>query len=243
MRMSVLGSSPLTRGAHLPVLNPSFEPRLIPAHAGSTHPIPGPILARQAHPRSRGEHPERPAEPVPEGGLIPAHAGSTAARVTHFPAPAAHPRSRGEHCGQGDTLSGSCGSSPLTRGALAQTLQEMKVAGLIPAHAGSTRTGWRPSGAESAHPRSRGEHGYRVSGMRVPAGSSPLTRGARNGIGGHHEFTGLIPAHAGSTCRKWRSGHRLGAHPRSRGEHVALVHKHVLKLGSSPLTRGALPRA
>ena len=52
-------------------------------------------------------------------------------------------------------------------------------------------------------------------------------------------FTGLIPAHAGST----RSGKdhvlRWGAHPRSRGEHGGLGCEVVEGFGSSPLTRGA----
>ena len=48
---------------------------------------------------------------------------------------------------------------------------------LIPAHAGKTLHS-DPSGAAlEAHPRSRGENGGRVAGLRGVRGSSPLTRG------------------------------------------------------------------
>ena len=51
---------------------------------------------------------------------------------------------------------------------------------------------------------------------------------------------GLIPAHAGSTLTSviWQEMSR--AHPRSRGEHRAKLHDSTKRLGSSPLTRGAL---
>ena len=50
----------------------------------------------------------------------------------------------------------------------------------------------------------------------------------------------LIPAHAGSTGALVTGGAHAGAHPRSRGEHVGLVHRGFNNAGSSPLTRGAL---
>ena len=53
------GSSPLTRGK--PVSVPSHEPvgGLIPAHAGKTVLVCCALVARRAHPRSRGENPSR----------------------------------------------------------------------------------------------------------------------------------------------------------------------------------------
>ena len=70
-------------------------------------------------------------------------------------------------------------------------------------------------------------------------GSSPLTRGARERQRARPGCPGLIPAHAGSTLGVLVLGVRLGAHPRSRGEHhMCTIHRHT-PLGSSPLTRGA----
>ena len=92
-----VGSSPLTRGARDFDADGGGGAGLIPAHAGSTTGCSGLVLARSAHPRSRGEHLIEEAddvmqagsspltrgarifavEEVAESGLIPAHAGST----------------------------------------------------------------------------------------------------------------------------------------------------------------------
>ena len=91
--------------------------RLIPARAGNIV-SPGPRGGRrQAHPRSRGEHPLLPrwrrtrpgssplargtsdevADAVASRRLIPARAGNIALEGALQPGPTAHPRSRGEH--------------------------------------------------------------------------------------------------------------------------------------------------
>ena len=70
----------------------------------------------------------------------------------------AHPRSRGEHRTDGHGHSFSMGSSPLTRGALRESLWITSIQGLIPAHAGSTWFDAIPPERWGAHPRSRGEH-------------------------------------------------------------------------------------
>ena len=54
----------------------------------------------------------------------------------------AHPRSRGEHSKIGGLNTDLTGSSPLTRGALRPSFRFRVGAGLIPAHAGSTRPTW-----------------------------------------------------------------------------------------------------
>ncbi len=96
---------------------------------------------------------------------------------------------------------------------------ELRVRGLIPAHAGST---WRRGlwgWGQRAHPRSRGEHS-----------TNPMFFFLNDR---------LIPAHAGSTCSNSASAPMSRAHPRSRGEHFVC---HTCKQpsgGSSPLTRGA----
>ena len=131
------------------------------------------------------------------------------------------------------------GSSPLTRGAPQVITGESQIVRLIPAHAGSTTCGLSRSALEWAHPRSRGEHMVKFTPLAVASGSSPLTRGARDGRPIPGVLLGLIPAHAGST-----QGSELGsplpeAHPRSRGEHPPRVIWMRVRPGSSPLTRGA----
>ena len=73
-------------------------------------------------------------------------------------------------------------------------------------------------------------------------GSSPLTRGKRH-TERHHTFrVGLIPAHAGKTLWWLRNSRMVWAHPRSRGENSASALAFSRPHGSSPLTRGKLPR-
>ena len=115
------------------------------------------------------------------------------------------------------------------------------LAGLIPAHAGKTRTSRLYSYTVRAHPRSRGENRgvYRYS--EDPEGSSPLTRGKLQL--GHHVLPvhGLIPAHAGKTSRPRLRSRRRRAHPRSRGENRSIRRPRAGRMGSSPLTRGKRP--
>ena len=113
---------------------------------------------------------------------------------------------------------GRAGSSPLTRGT--QVVDHLHVAGLrfIPAHAGNTRSRTSRRSGGSVHPRSRGEHLIALNKARQKIGSSPLTRGTRQGQL-HLQANQLV-------------------HPRSRGEHDVVKCRHAKPGGSSPLTRG-----
>ena len=212
----------------------------------------------RAHPRSRGENlirrdhrrvlrgssPLTRGKPVagtanePVGGLIPAHAGKTRALTQVSEHERAHPRSRGENPRTWTPTGPISGSSPLTRGKLAQqgaTLAELR---LIPAHAGKTHLGQRRGFSSRAHPRSRGENAPPRRGVSSTVGSSPLTRGKLSGGVVRRVRIGLIPAHAGKTSSaSWRLT-AWAAHPRSRGENVFGELEANRLGGSSPLTRG-----
>ena len=172
--------------------------------------------------------------------LIPAHAGSTHSPPRTRQALRAHPRSRGEHKHLEQALKALQGSSPLTRGAQLNHTTGGVPTGLIPAHAGSTTQAAHPQEAQTAHPRSRGEHIIAVLNFHYFLGSSPLTRGAHSSGSSIRRSNGLIPAHAGSTDCRSRRGRIRTAHPRSRGEHAVEWLNHAVVAGSSPLTRGAL---
>ena len=150
----------------------------------------------------------------------------------------AHPRSRGEngHRCRGCRVLG--GSSPLTRGKRRDQLGDCRVVGLIPAHAGKTSAREWPRCASAAHPRSRGENEVDVGDCEGGCGSSPLTRGKRDGGRGGERRGGLIPAHAGKTSPAGQTRDRGRAHPRSRGENTKGAGNALLGAGSSPLTRG-----
>ena len=153
------GSSPLTRGKHDDVTPGGLHLGLIPAHAGKTAVRPTWRRSRWAHPRSRGENLPvlsalettmgsspltrgKPVERRPRRArrrLIPAHAGKTARPTSSGNPPGAHPRSRGENTEIGARTPAARGSSPLTRGKLADQALTLDGLGLIPAHAGKTR--------------------------------------------------------------------------------------------------------
>ena len=89
-----------------------------------------------------------------------------------------------------------------------------------------------------AHPRSRGENGFRHQQSDGSLGSSPLTRGKLLTFHLSPSQAGLIPAHAGKTSQYSRSKAARRAHPRSRGENVNSGCCDLGHSGSSPLTRG-----
>ncbi|VFB07668.1 Domain of uncharacterised function (DUF2825) [Corynebacterium striatum] len=94
-----------------------------------------------------------------------------------------------------------------------------------------------------AHPRLRGaDSGLWVQRWAWP-GSSPLTRGGRPPGAPLRRATGLIPAYAGRTPSKSYPRLPEWAHPRLRGADVKSECATDALMGSSPLTRGGLPRS
>ena len=162
------------------------------------------------------------------------------------PLPLAHPRSRGEHIETYPVDAFPQGSSPLARGTpslpvfLGVFLRRGLgcAARLIPARAGNTIWVQLNSPAGSAHPRSRGEHITNVIFGVIVGGSSPLARGTPARFPACYRRARLIPARAGSTCRRGRTRRPSSAHPRSRGEHKTSLNSLGLSCGSSPLARG-----
>ena len=255
------GSSPLTRGKHSAARNPGRHWGLIPAHAGKTARRARTRARPRAHPRSRGEN-EMSAQlsafaagssPLTRGkqsaptwqavstGLIPAHAGKTARCPSRPFRGRAHPRSRGENLAFVVPIVLVGGSSPLTRGKHGLVQAGNGQGGLIPAHAGKTRPVTKRAAPSRAHPRSRGENRCLPEGVTLHQGSSPLTRGKRRSEDIQRDADGLIPAHAGKTGTRSLGSMGVGAHPRSRGENLAVWDNVLYPLGSSPLTRGKLP--
>ena len=216
------------------------------------------IQTREAHPRSRGENcgrrrprASRPgSSPFTRGKLtyaalkptglrlIPAHAGKTARYFASGQVVAAHPRSRGENNTSRLFPRRSRGSSPLTRGKPILAVFADRQERLIPAHAGKTNKCGACLSHTPAHPRSRGENGFRGPRLQRGWGSSPLTRGKRREWYHWYQAGRLIPAHAGKTQVGVRVRAICAAHPRSRGENADSIRSISPVGGSSPLTRG-----
>ena len=252
------GSSPLTRGKHELNLRSGLTERLIPTHAGKTPQRPTRSAAERAHPHSCGENrtddchkiTKRGSPPLTRGklpilrgkfsssGLIPAHARKTECKLDGCSACRAHPRSCGENTDRSLMSTSGKGSSPLTRGKQRRRPRERCAAGLIPAHAGKTRSQYGSCREPRAHPRSHGENWISGAQLRGSEGSSPLTRGKRGRRLARACGCGLIPAHAGKTTRRVSRSQPTTAHPRSRGENMSSPASGVRIRGSSPLTRG-----
>ena len=252
------GSSPLARGTRLVVTGLSWSTGLIPARAGNTPTQPHTGREGRAHPRSRGEHRISETQIIVSGGssplargthgaghlraracgLIPARAGNTRARRILSAVIRAHPRSRGEHPTRGRRCSSRAGSSPLARGTPVAVSWTAGLVGLIPARAGNTCRADCVFPGPEAHPRSRGEHAPSCPPEMWTPGSSPLARGTRHASRFWRLCSGLIPARAGNTGLLSQRRCRLGAHPRSRGEHRVQRLSSFAFLGSSPLARG-----
>ena len=235
------GSSPLTRGELACDTQGVDVVGLIPTHAGKTAPSQYKTCARRAHPRSRGENIASSfafawslgSSPLTRGklefdglqpaavGLIPAHA-----EKTHWESPPArprraHPRSRRENANSISEPVLPNGSSPLTRGKHRGGAVKTVGEGLIPAHAGKTRTARTPRRPGRAHPRSCGENTRKMGLAAMVAGSSPLMRGKPRLRRPHRRQDGLIPAHAGKTARAAFPAAISPAHPCSRGENTS----------------------
>ena len=216
--------------------------------------LPGWVM--RAHPRSRGEHwcevtghfVPRGSSPLARGtlvsqagriglwGLIPARAGNTARPLLVRARGRAHPRSRGEHRRPGCSAVQGLGSSPLARGTRGNLSRAAARNGLIPARAGNTTVPDPAKITDRAHPRSRGEHHIMEHLPALLLGSSPLARGTHDDDRESGGAAGLIPARAGNTSAFVFHTHRVGAHPRSRGEHT-------LSETSTPPRGGAHPRS
>ena len=210
------------------------------------------------HPRSRGVYAAAAGAKTPTDGssplarglphrerdlrlgqrIIPARAGFTsrsAGRETRW---ADHPRSRGVY-GASVTVSGAThGSSPLARGLRGDPDLRLPHRGIIPARAGFTPRPPATAGAPGDHPRSRGVYTADDASRSMSDGSSPLARGLRVGEAPRGVGGGIIPARAGFTSRRRRSGGSSGDHPRSRGVYGLFRALGMQHLGSSPLARG-----
>ena len=255
------GSSPLSRGIpprageHQPLL------RIIPALVGNTPTNLAAPPSAQDHPRSRGEYyglgfstrsPEgssplsrgilpEPGAHLDQLGIIPALAGNTLPRHHRGGGERDHPRSRGEYAVSRPAGRKASGSSPLSRGIPSRRSRRIAEARIIPALAGNTSSPRPPAHGGTDHPRSRGEYWQAGSAKLHRTGSSPLSRGIHNGLGGFGIVDRIIPALAGNTRADAEAVRPGGDHPRSRGEYDDEAGDYIPHDGSSPLSRGIRP--
>ena len=159
-KLTAAGSSPLTRGKRHLADPQDHSAGLIPTHAGKTTRLRLRPCLTWAHPHSRGENalarltngarkgsspltrgkPEALGKLHRVGRLIPTHAGKTVEQAVSEGRLRAHPHSRGDNAGVFLGIAWSAGSSPLTRGKHRRFSRADQHRGLIPTHAGKTKS-------------------------------------------------------------------------------------------------------
>ena len=252
------GSSPRTRGTDDQGRHQGGQVRFIPAHAGNRCSWSPGAATWPVHPRARGEQSRYQYATALRAGssprtrgtvalglaggrddrFIPAHAGNRAGCLVNLPLLSVHPRARGEQRAADQACINATGSSPRTRGTVAQQRNPVVIARFIPAHAGNRASAGRCSEPRPVHPRARGEQCIDWSVPCPSIGSSPRTRGTE---GQHQRALGsrrFIPAHAGNSCLTTHLRRMCPVHPRARGEQLGLSSVIWEPHGSSPRTRG-----
>ena len=116
---------------------------------------------------------------------------------------------------------------------------DVRVMGIIPAHAGLTRKKKALKYGDRDHPRACGAHVDCRVGQPGFAGSSPRMRGSRGIDTTAGCAIGIIPAHAGLTNSSSRTAMPRGDHPRACGAHRLSSRKQIAARGSSPRMRGS----
>ena len=133
------------------------------------------------------------------------------------------------------------GSSPHTRGTRHKCAHRLSACRFIPAYAGNARRGVFHLPPGPVHPRIRGERGASVPVVGSAGGSSPHTRGTRVEVRARRFMMRFIPAYAGNASTFIRSAIAHPVHPRIRGERYWMGVAFVMRIGSSPHTRGTPP--
>ena len=231
------GPSPRVRGKRQVAAARHFELGSIPACAGETSSPPASPPRAGVHPRVcggnryfgfsrrrrrgpsprvRGKHAER-GSGARARGSIPACAGETWRSGTGPRASRVHPRVCGGNTSSRTALPPCAGPSPRVRGKPGRPDSRPMGVRSIPACAGET-PGWPPPRRRPpVHPRVCGGNFYRnVTTHRIP-GPSPRVRGKLDGERGGGALLGSIPACAGETGCRTRSGRRPPVHPRVCG--------------------------
>ena len=214
------GDHPRSRGVYDDDLaDMPLSDRIIPARAGFTGFTGSATAYRQDHPRSRGVYraikatdPDRHgSSPLARGlhadhewrrrvrRIIPARAGFTGPSRAVPGGATDHPRSRGVYSDRGGTARPPDGSSPLARGLLTWTLDEVERSRIIPARAGFTLVMESTTMQFGDHPRSRGVYLKTTDDANPDAGSSPLARGLPSPNPKRRTPPRIIPARAGFT--------------------------------------------
>ena len=237
---------------------PPADGRITPAYAGRRTQKGIPITWEWDHPRVRGE--KTPIDPwvvsvkgspprtrgedrfqhreVDRDRITPAYAGRRPSPSHGWRAGEDHPRVRGEKSPVKRETRPPEGSPPRTRGEAIVIDVDSTDTGITPAYAGR-RTGQSHRYLHRKdHPRVRGEKFITQAQDTVESGSPPRTRGEGPYRRKFQGLSGITPAYAGRSGRLPSGSHRVGDHPRVRGEKICAPGRSGEQRGSPPRTRG-----
>ena len=179
LREAKNGSSPRMRGSPNADKSSARGRGIIPAHAGLTDTYCKTVKQIRDHPRACGAHRNSSSGLASSVGIIPAHAGLTLSGCHEAGGHGDHPRACGAHFARSSLPIRDRGSSPRMRGSPAQLADLFFERGIIPAHAGLTKTVEKSSERHRDHPRACGAH-IRINRQDIDSkGSSPRMRGSR----------------------------------------------------------------
>ena len=153
-----------------------------------------------------------------------------------------HPRACGAHQPIRQSHLIRPGSSPRMRGSHLEKQFTNPHRGIIPAHAGLTKTICPHLWGDGDHPRACGAHPCPFDSPSMSAGSSPRMRGSRRETELLGRRRGIIPAHAGLTRPPRGHTHAGWDHPRACGAHTSARAGGMSLTGSSPRMRGSPSR-
>ena len=134
------------------------------------------------------------------------------------------------------------GTSPHTRGKHADDPRQVDAMRNIPAYAGKTHPCDHKHSRSTEHPRIRGENAHHRVYHSPYVGTSPHTRGKPYSPIEWGMQNRNIPAYAGKTYACPGQGRHGWEHPRIRGENpfTSIIIPYLS--GTSPHTRGKLPK-
>ncbi len=150
--------------------------------------------------------------------FIPVHTGNSNLCLNPDPKYSVHPRTHGELANSTNEDWQYFGSSPYTRGTLAEDTFVFGTIRFIPVHTGNSLTGVRPERVWTVHPRTHGELEISFVSRANLIGSSPYTRGTP----AHRKMTRanfrFIPVHTGNSPILTQLRKSRPVHPRTHGE-------------------------
>ena len=111
------------------------------------------------------------------------------------------------------------------------------VEGITPACAGTTACRHRPRRSPRDHPRVCGNHVFSRSASSSIRGSPPRVREPHVAVAVSEDVSRITPACAGTTSHSFQNRFQDEDHPRVCGNHVLVLIRFPLLLGSPPRVR------